>query len=266
VSGTADDDTIAVALNAADATQIDVTINGEVRSFELARVRRGIRVNGRGGDDVVTVGATGGAVTLPALLNGGKGDDTLTGGGGDDRLLGARGDDDLGGGAGTDVLVGGPGQDVFQSTDAEAEYGDFEEGDDGVRIALSEAPAPVQASVNTLLAGSPPGGLFRESEDGATVYELEWAAGLGMSAKIQPDGTVTEEEAEIDPAALPAAVSAAVAGGYPKGEITEAETVQIPGTPQFYEVEVVNRRQIRELKITPAGEIFEDEVEGRVGG
>src|SRR5688500_13322177 len=141
---------------------------------------------------------------------------------------------------------------------------DFGE-DDGVRVGLADVPPAVQAAVNTLLAGNPLRNLLRESDEGETVFELEWDAGLGRSAKITLDGTVVELESEIDPATLPAAVVAAVMGKYPNGEITEAETLDLPGEPQAFEVEVVNRRQIRELVITPAGEILDDSLEGKVG-
>lgn len=123
----------------------------------------------------------------------------------------------------------------------------------------------MQAAVTTLLAGLPLRNLLRESDEGETVFELEWNAGLGRSAKITADGTVVELESEIDPATLPAAVTAAIAAKYPRGQITEAETLDLPGQPQAFEVEVVNRRQIRELVITPAGEILDDALEGKVG-
>ena len=258
VAGTAGDDEISVALNGA---AVDVTVNGELRSFDAARVTRGLRADGRAGDDVITVDA---AFALPARLTGGAGDDELFGGAAADVLNGGKGDDDLHGRGGADRMTGGKGDDVFQSTDDAAEIVDFGE-DDGVRIALAEAPPPVQAAVTTLLAGSPLRNLLRESDEGETVFELEWDAGLGRSAKIAADGTVVELESEIDPATLPAAVIAAVAAKYPLGEITEAETVDLPGQPQAFEVEVVNRRQIRELVITPAGEILDDSLEGKVG-
>ena len=258
VAGTAGDDAITVALNGAS---VDVTEDGQVRSFDAARVTRGVRVDGRAGDDLITVDN---GITVTARLTGGAGDDVLVGGAGADALNGGGGDDDLDGGAGADRLGGGKGDDVFQLSDAPGEYADFG-ADDGVRVGLADVPPAVQASVNTLLAGSPIRNLLRESDDGATVYELEWDAGLGRSAKITADGTVVELEAEIDPATLPAAVTAAVAARYPGGEVTEAETIDLPGEPQAYEVEVVNRRQIRELVITPAGEILEDELEGKVG-
>jgi Ca2+-binding RTX toxin-like protein len=264
ITGTQDDDVIGVALNAADATKVDVSVNGELQSFDLARVRKGIRVSGLGGEDEIIIGDS---ITLATVLTGGKNDDTIVGGGGADKIAGGKGDDDLdGGGGNADRVSGGAGEDVYQSTDDPGEIVDLVDGEDGVRIAFAEAPAPVQASVTMLLAGDPLRNLLREvNDEGGTEFELEWDAGLGRSAKILPDGTVIELEAEIDPATLPAAVVTAIVTRYPDGEITEAETLELPSTPLRYEVEVENRRLVRELVVTPDGEILEDEVEGRVG-
>jgi hemolysin type calcium-binding protein len=264
LAGTADDDTMTVALNGAS---IDVTINGEVQSFDAAGLTRGIRANGGAGDDEISIDA---GINVNARMTGGKGDDTMVGGGGNDLINGGKGDDDLDGGGGTDRVIGGKGQDVFQSTEAAAELADFADDDDGVRVALAEVPPAVQAAVATLLGTDTLGGLFREIDDGETVFELEWetpATPPGPnSAKITEDGTVVERETEIDVATLPAAVTASIAAKYPRGEITEAEILLLPGEPQLFEVEVVNRRQIRELKVTPAGEIVDDALEGKVGG
>ena len=264
LAGTADDDAMTVALN---GSAISVTINGEVQSFDAAGLTRGIRANGRGGDDEISIDA---GITVAARMTGGKGDDTLVGGGGNDLVNGGAGDDDLDGGGGTDRVIGGKGQDVFQSTEAAGEFADFADDDDGVRVTLAETPAAVQTAVATLLGTDTLSGLFREIDEGETVYELEWeAAGPPVapnSAKIAEDGTVVERETEIDIATLPAAVTESIAAAYPRGEITEAEILLLPGEPQLFEVEVVNRRQIRELVVTPQGEILEDELEGKVGG
>jgi YD repeat-containing protein len=261
VGGTRDDDVIAIGVNAADPGSLDVSVNGEVRTVSAARLRR-IRASGGAGDDVIRLGA---GVSLSAVLLGGAGDDELTGAAGADVVIGGKGDDDLGGGAGTDRIVGGQGEDVFQSADAAGEYADLR-GDDGIRIAITEAQPAVQATVNSLIQGGTLRNLLRETDDGAEVYELEWNEPGPHSAKTTPDGTVIELEVEIDPATLPAAVTNAITTRYPRGTVTEAETIDVPGQPQNYEVEVENGRLVRELVVSAAGEILADEVEGRVGG
>jgi Ca2+-binding RTX toxin-like protein len=77
------------------------------------------------GPDPVTLDAS--EATIPTVLVGGDGDDTLMGGTGEDYLSGSRGNDVLQGGAGKDELVvdegddaidGGPGSDVVASEEA----------------------------------------------------------------------------------------------------------------------------------------------------
>ena len=81
-----------------------------------------IQVFGNGGNDVITLDETNGA--LPAAqLSGGAGNDTLTGGSGNDSLSGGVGNDFIAGGAGNDTLVGGGGN-------------DFLDGDQGADVAF----------------------------------------------------------------------------------------------------------------------------------
>jgi Ca2+-binding RTX toxin-like protein len=68
----------------------------------------GFEINGNGGADTNTLAA---AVTVPATLRGGPGDDHLTGGAGADKLVGGPGNDTLLGRAGDDSLFGGSGDD-----------------------------------------------------------------------------------------------------------------------------------------------------------
>jgi Ca2+-binding RTX toxin-like protein len=62
------------------------------------------------GADRVTIAA---AISTPATINGGAGNDVLEGGSGADRLEGGPGADILDGVAGNDVELGGDGNDVF---------------------------------------------------------------------------------------------------------------------------------------------------------
>jgi Ca2+-binding RTX toxin-like protein len=71
---------------------------------------------GQGGNDVITLDETNGA--LPnANLFGGAGNDTLTGGSGADQLFGQAGNDALLGKGGVDLLFGGDGNDVLTGGD-----------------------------------------------------------------------------------------------------------------------------------------------------
>jgi hypothetical protein len=70
---------------------------------------------GMDGDDRAIVDA---GVTLPTVLRGNKGNDTLVGGSGNDKVIGGRGDDQLDGGAGFfDELKGGGGDDYLKDLD-----------------------------------------------------------------------------------------------------------------------------------------------------
>jgi len=101
----------------ADRIQIDfvgsnavLVVNGQSHEFPIADVSS-ILVRVGGGNDRVDLGSS---VTVPAVLRGGAGDDTLTGGSGGDVLRGGQGDDLLTGGFGADVLGGGPGRDSLE--------------------------------------------------------------------------------------------------------------------------------------------------------
>lgn len=61
-----------------------------------------------GGDDHASISHQ---VTLPAIIDGGDGDDHLIAGGGGAVLLGGNGDDKLSGGSGNDIMIGGAGLD-----------------------------------------------------------------------------------------------------------------------------------------------------------
>src|SRR5215216_2378149 len=75
-----------------------------------------IQVFGKGGNDIITLDESNGA--LPnANLFGGAGHDTMTGGSGADMLFGQAGNDTLFGKGGTDLLFGGAGNDVLTGGD-----------------------------------------------------------------------------------------------------------------------------------------------------
>jgi Ca2+-binding RTX toxin-like protein len=61
-----------------------------------------------GGDDQVTIS---GGINLPALIDGGDGNDKLNGGNGPNIILGGDGNDQINGGSARDILIGGTGAD-----------------------------------------------------------------------------------------------------------------------------------------------------------
>lgn len=260
VVGTPGDDEISVEVNEADDAKLDVTENGQTTTIDVTGLRR-LRVFGGRGDDVIEIGDD---IPLKVGVFGGRGDDELAGGNGKELIVGGHGDDEINGGEGLDWLMGMQGEDEFHSPDENREYADLTD-EDGVIIFFNEAPAPVQTAVTDLLDGAELENLIREDDEGL-VFELEWEdlQGGPHSAKIRPNGDVVELESEIDPADLPDAVPAGILARYPTATITEAETLELPGQPLAYEVEVVVRRTIREIVVTPDGEILADEIEGFV--
>ncbi|CAN5392060.1 hypothetical protein BH09PLA1_BH09PLA1_03980 [soil metagenome] len=107
VTGSSDADTIDVSLGGAN---IVVTISPENAndSFVAADVTS-IVVNCGDDNDVVNVDE---AITVPAIIGGENGDDTLRGGGGNDQLFGGDGNDFLDGRAGGDIMDGGNDKDT----------------------------------------------------------------------------------------------------------------------------------------------------------
>jgi serralysin len=87
--------------------EITVQVNGEdEETFDFDNVER-IRFAAGQGDDVVDVCED---VEVEVVVEGGKGDDTITTSSGDDRVEGGPGDDVIDTGDGDDRVEGGPGR------------------------------------------------------------------------------------------------------------------------------------------------------------
>ncbi|MFO0878590.1 MAG: Ig-like domain-containing protein [Gemmataceae bacterium] len=100
IQGSAVADTIRVQLASGSTTQFVVTLTGQAPRT-LSNITGRILVFGLQGSDTIQVSG----VTLPAMLDGGEGNDVLVGGSANDRLTGGPGDDRLDGANGTDRLV-----------------------------------------------------------------------------------------------------------------------------------------------------------------
>jgi Ca2+-binding RTX toxin-like protein len=83
-----------------------------------------LKVNGLGGDDIITAGE-GLKGLIKLKLDGGAGNDTITGGDGNDWIDG---------GAGWDVMTGGKGYDTFVFEKGKDVITDFEHGKDTIVI------------------------------------------------------------------------------------------------------------------------------------
>lgn len=116
VTGTSKSDVIVIALSA-DLLNVDVTVNGVATSVLATSVTSLNVMAGNGQDDVSVSETVAGAFTLPVVMSGGNGKDTLAGGSGADTLDGGNGNDSLTGGLGDDTLRGGNGKDRLDGGD-----------------------------------------------------------------------------------------------------------------------------------------------------
>ncbi len=118
VFGDALDNATDVSRNAAGT----ILVNGGAVQTSGARPRwptpAQIQAFGQGGDDIITLNETNGALPR-ANLFGGAGNDVLTGGSGGDQLFGQEGNDTLLGKGGFDLLFGGAGNDTLTGGDAD---------------------------------------------------------------------------------------------------------------------------------------------------
>jgi Ca2+-binding RTX toxin-like protein len=89
--------------------RVRATNDGFVRSFSPSIVQS-ISVTGGAGNDLITIDP---AITLPSVIQGGEGDDTLNGGSGKDRIEGGPGADEILGNGGRDALFGNDGNDTL---------------------------------------------------------------------------------------------------------------------------------------------------------
>jgi CSLREA domain-containing protein len=102
VGGSTGDDTIAFNATQSAPGTITLVVNG-VKQGSFTGLTRLIAYGGAGNDTIRVAGA----ITLPTLLDGGAGNDTLRGGNGNNILLGDSGADILTGGNQRDILIGG---------------------------------------------------------------------------------------------------------------------------------------------------------------
>jgi len=118
-------DTIIVDRDPDDPSILRATVNGTVIGTRPESRVRMIYINGRRGDDTITVDIAGGKRLMTCNITGGPGNDTLTGGPELDYIYGGTGNDTLRGGGGRDFLVGGLGKDyVYAEPGVSRIYGE----------------------------------------------------------------------------------------------------------------------------------------------
>jgi Ca2+-binding RTX toxin-like protein len=88
---------------------VKVTVNNVVKGTFMVTGR--LVIYGQGGNDTISIDDH---LTLPRLVYGGDGNDSISGGNGNGVQLGGNGDDTLSTGNGRDVLIGGTGADTLK--------------------------------------------------------------------------------------------------------------------------------------------------------
>lgn len=105
VHGTIADDAVQVT----GGTTLNVTFNAGAYTFTPSEITQ-IRVWGQNGNDTISADSS---FTLPFVVFGGDGNDTITGGGGSNSLYGNAGDDTITGGSGPNMIDGGTGNNTI---------------------------------------------------------------------------------------------------------------------------------------------------------
>ncbi len=145
ITGTPRSDRIQV--NTQSSGNLVVRLNNQtLGTFPVAGISL-ITVDGLAGNDDISIGQH---IDIPAILNGGLGNDILTGNAGNDLLIGGAGLDMLIGGAGNDRLFGGPDDDILVGGTTL-----FDHNDDALKALLNEwtSGRPFDTRVNNLQFG-----------------------------------------------------------------------------------------------------------------
>ena len=164
--GTSQDEKVAVSA-AKDKNGVDVVrvqMFGVAQEFPRAQVQS-LVANFGGGNDSIYIDPQ---LTMPAMIDGGSGNDSLAGGGGNDTIHGGDGDDEITGGPGNDFLFGDAGNDQIEGDDGGDDIrggtgDDTLHGGTGVDLILGEA------GQDTLLGGDGDDVVFGDDQSNDTV-------------------------------------------------------------------------------------------------
>jgi len=132
LNGSPTADTILVRKDPVSPTFLQVLVNGVERGRKLYASLSTVAVNGMGLGDTITVDP---GVSIPVIVTGGSGSDSITGGSGNDTLTGGNQSDTLNGGNGNDLLDGSSSADVM-SGGAGIDKVDYSNRINGVRVSL----------------------------------------------------------------------------------------------------------------------------------
>jgi uncharacterized membrane protein YkoI len=124
------------------------------------------------------------------------------------------------------------------------------------KVTLKDLPPAVQKAVQNLIKGAELKGLFKEKENGKTVYEVETIKnGKTRDALIDAGGAVLEIEEGTTLNEIPGPAKAAMEKAATGGKVTKVETVTKGGVTN-YEVAIAKAGKDSEIKVKADGSII----------
>ena len=124
-----------------------------------------------------------------------------------------------------------------------------------VVINFTDAPAATQAALSQLTDASNVTKVIQETDEGISVYEIEFTrAGVKSSTIISAAGDVMEVETAVAMTKLPVTAMAALKKEFPNATMGDCSLVQ----KTYYEMDMIIDGKKREVKFDAAGNI-EDE-------
>jgi Putative beta-lactamase-inhibitor-like, PepSY-like len=136
--------------------------------------------------------------------------------------------------------------------------------DKAEKIAPDKLPKAVADAIKARFPEGKITSAEKENEDGKVVYDIELTSGgLKYEMDIHEDGTIAEIEKEIKE--VPAAITKAIEGKYPKAKIVEVMEVNKlkdkKETPEHYEVTIENEGKKSEVIVSLDGKSVKTEAE-----
>ncbi len=128
-----------------------------------------------------------------------------------------------------------------------------------VKVTLDQVPAAVKATIEKEGQGAKVEEIEKETEDGKTVYSVEFLKGKEKSEiEVAEDGKVLAREAEVSLDQVPAAVKAAIEKEGQGAKVEEIEKETVDGKT-VYSVEFIKEKT--EIEVAEDGKVLKRETE-----
>lgn len=128
------------------------------------------------------------------------------------------------------------------------------------RVKMNDLPPVVQQTIREQSKGAKIEEIFKEIEDGKTVYSVEFVVNEHTrEVLIGADGRVLAIEDEIALDALPPAVKATFEKQAGNGKLVKAESITRNGAVIGYEGHIKKGGKLTEIKASPDGKLMSKE-------